>query len=291
VKPPPFRYFAPESADEALDLLAEHGDEGKVLAGGQSLIPLLALRLARPSALIDVSRLSELGTVEHDDGSLQVGATARHRSIERSDTVRDDVPLLAAAMPLIGHAAIRTRGTIGGSLAHADPSAELPAVALALDAELVARRAGGEARTIPARDFFEGFFTTALADDELLVAARFPRAAAGTGVCFEETARRHGDFAIVGAAVSLRMEGGRVTEPRIALTGVAEVPLRRSEAEAVLEGAEPSGDVFAAAGEAAGEGLEPASDLHGTGEYRRHLARVMVRRALHTAAERAGAKV
>jgi CO/xanthine dehydrogenase FAD-binding subunit len=289
LKLPPFGYHAPESLDEALELLHEHGDEAKVLAGGQSLVPLLVLRLAHPSVLIDLGRVPGLATIAMTDGTVAVGAMVRAHDAEHSELLRERVPLLAEAIPLIGHLAIRSRGTVGGSLAHADPAAELPAVAVALDAQLVVTSAARGPRTIAAADFFQGFLTTALADDEALVSVRLPAAMPGTGVCFEEASRRHGDFAMVGSAASLRLEDGRIAGARIALIGVAETPLRRLEAEAGLAGAVASDEAFRAAGHAAATDLEPHSDLHGTRAYRTHLASVLTRRALERAAQRAGA--
>jgi carbon-monoxide dehydrogenase medium subunit len=205
VKPPPFTYVAPESLDEAVAALAEHGEDAKVLAGGQSLIPLLSLRLARPTALIDLNRVTSLSSIEVN-GSTTIGAMTRHRAVERSADVASHVPLLAAAVPYIGHAAIRTRGTIGGSLAHADPAAELPAIALALDATFEARSVRGT-RTIEASDFFDGYFTTALEVDEILTQVTFPHAAPSTGVSVQEMARRHGDFAMVAVVASVTAAG------------------------------------------------------------------------------------
>ena len=230
MKPPPFAYFAPTSVQEAAQLLAEHGDDAKVLAGGQSLIPLLSLRLARPAVLVDLNGVDELSFIDAN-GSTTIGAMTRHRTVERSAVVAVNVPLLAAAVPYIGHAAIRTRGTVGGSLSHADPAAELPAVALALDATFVARSAKGGEREIAAVDFFAGYFTTALEPDEVLTSIRFPNAAPGTGVSVQEMARRHGDFAMVAAAVSLAPDG----DARIALINVGDRPVRATEAEAALQ--------------------------------------------------------
>src|ERR1700722_15813766 len=206
MKLPPFDYEAPETVAAAVGLLAEHQDEASVLPGGQSLIPLLALRLARPAVVIDINGLQELAGLSVADGWLAVGARAREEVAEESATVAGAVPLLAAAFPLIGHEAIRSRGTIGGSLAHGDPAAELPAVARALDAEFVVRGQSGE-RVIPAAQWFEGFLTTSRRPDELLLEVRFPAAGRGTGVSFQEVARRHGDFAIVGLATALVMAG------------------------------------------------------------------------------------
>src|SRR5690242_9278353 len=207
MKLPPFAYEAPTTIAEAVDLLAENLDEASVLAGGQSLIPLLALRLARPAVLIDINGIGELSGVSAVDGSVAIRAMTREYVAEESKTIAESVPLLAAALPLIGHEAIRSRGTIGGSLAHADPAAELPAVAQALDAEFVVRGPSGE-RVIPAADWFEGFLTTSRRPDELLMEVRFPAAKPGTGSSFQEVARRHGDFAMVGLATSMVLAGG-----------------------------------------------------------------------------------
>jgi aerobic carbon-monoxide dehydrogenase medium subunit len=290
VKLPPFDYYAPQSVDELLSLLAEHGEDAKVLAGGQSLVPLLALRLARPEALIDLQRVPGLGEIALNDAELVLGAMTRERAAETSALVRRHVPLLADAVPFIGHRAIRSRGTIGGTIAHADPSAETPAVALALDADVVARSAPRGERTISAADFFRGFLSTDLAEDEAVVAVRFPVAKPRTGACFDEVARRHGDFAIVGVAAQLQLDAdGRIADSRIVLMGVSDVPLRRPEAEQAIAGAAATADAFAAAADAAARDLTPPADLHGTSAYRKHLARVLVRRALETAARRAEA--
>src|SRR5689334_22853791 len=201
MKLPPVEYEAPTTVAEATHLLAEYGDQASVLAGGQSLIPLLALRLARPEVLIDVNGIAELSGVSAEDGRVAIGATTREYVAEESEIVAEAVPLLAAALPFIGHEAIRSRGTIGGSLAHADPAAELPAVARALDAEFVVRGQSG-VRVIPAAQWFEGYLTTSRSPDELLVEVRFPAARRGTGTSFQEVARRHGDFDMVGLAES-----------------------------------------------------------------------------------------
>jgi carbon-monoxide dehydrogenase medium subunit len=243
MKLPPVEYEAPTTVAEAVDLLAEHGDEASVLAGGQSLIPLLALRLARPEILIDINGIAELSGVSAVDGQVTIGAGTREYMAEESWIVADAVPLLAAALPLIGHEAIRSRGTIGGSLAHADPAAELPAVARALEAEFVVRGPSGE-RVIPAAQWFEGYLTTSRRPDELLVEVRFPAAKPGTGVSFTEVARRHGDFAIVGLATSLVLSGGVIGEARLALAGISDVPVRAAAAEDLLTGERPSAELF-----------------------------------------------
>jgi carbon-monoxide dehydrogenase medium subunit len=288
LKPPPFTYCAPGSLEEALSLLSEHGDEAKPLAGGQSLVPLLALRLARPSVLIDLGGVSGLDYIRVENGQASVGAMTRERTAERSATIQTEVPLLAESLPFIGHAAIRNRGTIGGSAAHADPAAEIPAVALALDAEFVARSAGGGERRIPAAEFFQGFFTTALEPDELLVELRFPTAGTGGAVAFEEAARRHGDFAMVAAAASVRVQDGRIDDVRLALAGVSDTPVRCREAEQAVLGAAPGDEVIAEAAALAAGPLTPPSDLHGTSAYRQHLAGVLVRRTLTRSLEGLG---
>ncbi|HEX5587625.1 MAG TPA: FAD binding domain-containing protein [Acidimicrobiia bacterium] len=287
MKLPRFEYHAPDTLDEVLSLLAEHGDEAKVLAGGQSLVPLLAMRLARPTQVIDVNRVASLSTIEERESQIVFGATARERTAERSPLVRTQLPLLAEALPFIGHAAIRTRGTIGGTVAHADASAEIPCVVTTLDGEIVVRSAGGE-RTIAAPDFFQGHFTTALADDECVVEVRLPASDPRAGFAFQEIARRHGDFALVGVAamVSLGADGA-IADSRITLMGVADVPLRARAAEAALEGASPTEETFAAAARTATADLRPATDVHGSAAYRTHLAEVVVRRTLTTAAARA----
>ena len=286
MKPPPFAYFAPGSLQEATLLLAEHGDDAKVIAGGQSLIPLMSLRLARPSVLVDLNGIDELTGVDAGADTTTIGAMTRHRSVERSDVIARAIPLLAAAAPYIGHVAIRTRGTVGGSLSHADPAAELPAVALALDATFIACTATGE-REITADDFFAGYFTTTLEPDEVLTSIRFPNAPAGTGVSVQEMARRHGDFAMVAVAASVTMAGDAIGDARLALINVADRPVRAAEAEAGLRGSPPTPDSIAAAADAATRDLSPVSDLHASATYRRTVAAVLVRRALTEAVARA----
>jgi aerobic carbon-monoxide dehydrogenase medium subunit len=286
MKLPYVEYEAPTTIAEAVDLLAEHEDEASVLAGGQSLIPLMALRLARPAVLIDINGLSELSLVAVTDGRVAIGAMTREYVAEDSATVSDAAPLLAAALPLIGHEAIRSRGTIGGSLAHADPAAELPAVALALDAEFAVRGRAGE-RVVPAADWFEGYLATSRRPDELLTEVRFPVAAPGTGVAFLEIARRHGDFAIVGLAVSLTLADGVISDARLAFAGVSDVPVRVAEAEDLLLGERPSAELFAEAARVATAGLDPPADLNGSSEYRKQVAATLVRRGLQAAADNA----
>jgi aerobic carbon-monoxide dehydrogenase medium subunit len=287
MKLPSFDYEAPETVSEAVELLGEHLDEASVLAGGQSLIPLLALRLAHPAVLIDINGVDGLSGVSTTDGQVVIGAMTREYVAEESATVAVAVPLLAAALPLIGHEAIRSRGTIGGSLAHADPAAELPAVARALDAEFVVRSASGE-RVIPAADWFEGYLTTSRRPDELLVEVRFPAAGRGTGISFQEVARRHGDFAVVGLAASLTLSDGAISDARLAFSGVSDVPVRAAGAEDLLVGERPSADLFDEAARRATEDIDPPADLHGSSDYRKKVAAALVRRGLRAAAENAG---
>ena len=286
VKLPHVEYEAPATVAEAVGLLAEHQDEASVLAGGQSLIPLLALRLARPAVLIDINGLDELSGVSAADGRVVIGAMTREYAAEESETVAALVPLLAAALPLIGHEAIRSRGTIGGSLAHADPAAELPAVAVALGAEFVVRSQAGE-RVIPAADWFQGYLATALRPDEILVEVRFPAAAPGTGAAFQEVARRHGDFAMVGVAASLTISDGSISDARLAFSGVADVPVRAADAEDLLVGEQPSAALFEEAARWATAGIDPPADLHGSAEYRKKVAASLVQRGLQAATDSA----
>jgi carbon-monoxide dehydrogenase medium subunit len=285
VKPPPFEYFQPTSLDEAVALRAEHEDSA-VLAGGQSLLPLLSLRLAHPEVVIDLGRVPELVGISEWDGGVAVRAMTRQRAAERSELVQARVPLVSRALAHVGHVTIRNRGTVGGSLAHADPHAELPAAALALDAELVARGPSGE-RTIAASEFFHGFLTTALEPDELLVEVRFPGMPPRSGAAFVEIARRHGDFALVGAAAVVALGGdGAIADARLVFIGVGGAAVRATDAEAQLVGRPATLESFAEAAEAASGGLEPPSDLHASADYRRRVARVVARRALEEATPR-----
>jgi len=287
MKLPPVEYEAPKTVSEAVELLAEHQDEASVLAGGQSLIPLLALRLAHPAVLIDINGIAELSGVSATGGWVAIGAMTREYVAEESETITDEVPLLAAALPLIGHEAIRSRGTVGGSLAHADPAAELPAVARALDAEFVVRGPSGE-RVIPAADWFEGFLTTSRRADELLTEVRFPAAGQGMGVSFQEVARRHGDVAIVGLAASLTLSDGAISDARLAFAGLSDVPVRAGDAEDLLVGERPSAELFDEAARRATGDSDPPADVHGSPEYRRNVAAALVRRGLRAAADNAG---
>ena len=287
MKLPPVDYEAPKTVSEAVELLAEHLDQASVLAGGQSLIPLLALRLARPAGLIDINGIAGLSGVSAAGGWVAIGAMTREYAAEESGTVAGAVPLLAAALPMIGHEAIRSRGTIGGSLAHADPAAELPAVARALDAEFVVRSRSGE-RVIPAAEWFEGYLTTSRRPGELLVEVRFPAAGLGTGISFQEVARRHGDFAIVGLAASLTLSGGAISDARLAFAGISDVPVRAAGAEDLLVGERPSDRLFDEAARRATGDIDPPADLHGSSDYRKKVAAALVRRGLRAAAGNAG---
>jgi carbon-monoxide dehydrogenase medium subunit len=286
MKLPQVDYEAPTTVSDAVELLAEHEDDASVLAGGQSLIPLLAMRLARPAVLIDINGIPGLSGVSATGGRVAIGAMTREYVAEESETVAGAVPLLAAALPLVGHEAIRSRGTVGGSLAHADPAAELPAVARALDAEFVVRGPSGE-RVIPAAEWFEGYLTTSRRPDELLVEVRFPAAEPGTGTSFQEVARRHGDFAIVGLAASLTLSGGTISDARLAFANLSDVPVRASGAEDLLAGESPSAELFDEAARRATADIDPPADLHGSPDYRRKVAAALVRRCLRAAADNA----
>lgn len=289
MKPAPFEYAAPRSLDEAISLLQQHGDEDvKLLAGGQSLVPLLSMRMARPELLIDLNPIDELQYIREENGGLAIGAMTRKRAVEESELVRRLQPVLLAATQLVAHPQIRNRGTVGGSMAHADPAAEYPALAIVLGVELRTAGPDGE-RRIAAEDFFQSYLTTALEPVEVLTEVRVPILAPGTGWSFLEVARRHGDFAMTGAAVTLRLDGrGSISEARIVLFGVGPTAVRVREVEQLVMGEQPSDRLFQEAGRAAGEGLEdPLSDVHASAEFRRHLARVLTARALGEAVERA----
>jgi carbon-monoxide dehydrogenase medium subunit len=288
MKPSRFEYHAPRTVEEAVGLLAEYGDEAKVLAGGQSLIPMLSLRLAVFPHLVDVGRISELRGIERDDGWLAVGAGTVDAALEHDKSVADAVPLVARATPLIGHFQIRNRGTVGGSLAHADPAAEYPAVAVALDAELEVASTAGR-RRLAAADFFEGVWATSLGAEDLLVGARFPVWDGRCGFAVKEFARRHGDFAIAGAVVGVQLErDDRVSRCGIALFGMGPTPVRSQAAEQAVLGQVPvdhSADDVAHL--AISDAHEPPEDLHGSAAYRRRVAAAMVKGAWTAAIEEA----
>ena len=289
MKPPVFEYFRPASVDEALALLAEHPD-AKPLAGGQSLVPAMNFRLAQPAVLVDLNGLSELEFIRPaPDGGLVIGAMARQRAVERSAVVAARAPLLAETMPFVAHPQIRNRGTVGGSLAHADPAAELPAAMVALEARVVLRTREGE-RTLEAERFFTGLFATALAPGELVGAVEVPPPAPRSGFAFEEVARRHGDYALVGVACAVRLDdAGRCAAARVALLSVGDGPTLSPRAAAALAGQAPTAEAIRAAAEAVDADLDPPSDIHASAAYRRRLARVLTRRALQRAFEHAKA--
>ena len=269
-------------------MLAEHGDEAKLLAGGQSLVPMLNLRLARPSVVVDLAGVSGLAGMDRADGRLLLGPMTRQRAVETSAAVATACPLLAEAIRHIGHVQIRNRGTVGGSLAHADPAAELPAVAVALGAEMALRSARGE-RVVPAEEFFDGSFTTVLQPDELLAEVRLP-VTEGRRTAFVELARRTGDFAIVGVAAAVRFQPGsrRVTEAGMAALGVGPIPVRLHDAEAVVAGSDLDDAALSAASAAAMAAVSPVTDVHADAGYRRRLVGVLVSRALSGSAPAAG---
>ncbi|MBI2756847.1 MAG: xanthine dehydrogenase family protein subunit M [Chloroflexi bacterium] len=287
MKPAAFGYFAPRDLPEALSLVSTYSSDGKVIAGGQSLVPLMNFRLARPSHLIDINGIGSLSGIDAADGRVTIGATTRQRDAGTHPDVKVQLPLLAEAISYIGHLAIQNRGTVGGSIAHADPAAELPVVALALDAQMHVQRTDGQ-RTIPAAEFSLGYLTTVLEADELLTATSFGVPPAGSGWCFSEVARRHGDFALVAVAVLLTLDAaGKVGSASIALGGVGPVPMRAGAAERLLVGEAPTDPVLRAAADTVGADVEPEDDIHASADYRRHLAGVLVRRALTTARARA----
>jgi carbon-monoxide dehydrogenase medium subunit len=301
MKPAPFEYHRPASLAETFDLLDRYGDDGRILAGGQSLVPALNLRLATPRAVIDINRVPDLDAIRVTGEGLVIGALVRQEALERSPLVREHAPLIAAAVPHVGHSAIRARGTIGGSLALADPAAELPACAVALGATIRAGRRGGS-RDIAADDFFRGIYTTALAPGEIVTEILLPRPAAGWRWGFEELARRHGDFALAGLAAGVRVTEGsaavagrgepeasradRGIEPseykelRLVFFGVGPRPVRARRAEAALAGRHADAEALAAAGRALDGDLDPPGDVHGSPALRRHLARVLLSRVV-----------
>ncbi|MDH5760686.1 MAG: xanthine dehydrogenase family protein subunit M [Gemmatimonadota bacterium] len=290
MKPAPFEYVVARSVEETLAGLAEHADDVKVLAGGQSLIPAMNFRLAQPAVLVDVNGVDELDFVRVEGGELRIGAVTRQRTVERSEEVRRLAPLLHEAIPSIAHPQIRNRGTVGGSLVHADPSAELPSVMVALGARMRIRGPAGE-RWVAADDFFVGLLETAVGSDELLLEVAVPEAAAGAGHAFLELQRRHGDYAMAGVAAAVALDGsGRCAGARIALLSVGDGPVLAAGAAGVLTGETPSAELFAAAARAAAhDDIDPPGDIQASAPYRRHLVEVLVRRALTLAFQRADA--
>jgi aerobic carbon-monoxide dehydrogenase medium subunit len=285
MKPPPFSYAAPTTLAEAVGLLTEHAEvEPRVLAGGQSLIPLMNFRLAKPGYLVDLRNVAGLSGIWSDGDTLVIGAMTTLSELERSPEVAVAAPLLAEAVGFVAHTPVRNRGTIGGSLAHADPAAELPAVALASGAELVAAGPNGT-RRIPIAEFLRGPFSTALAPDEILTEVRMPPWQGGHA--FVEFSRTHGNFAVVGVAALIELDGGRVRRTALALTGVAPTAIRATAAEQILTGAALDAEVVAEAARAGAEGLSPTGDLHASAQTRRDLARTYLRRGIDLASSRA----
>jgi carbon-monoxide dehydrogenase medium subunit len=286
MKPPPFEYLAADSVDAAVQALADSGGDGKIIAGGQSLLPMLNFRLLRPSVLVDINRIPDLAYVRDDGDRIRIGPLTRHHALEISSIVATQLPVLHEAMGYVAHLAIRNRGTIGGSLSHADPAAELPMMSLLLDARLEVQSPAGR-RTIEAQDFFLGALTTALEDGEMLVEVNLPKLRKGTGWAFEEVARRSGDFALACVAVTLSHDDGKISDVRIGMMGVGETPMRATEAERLLAGQRYSDAVVAAAVEAIRVAVEPNTDLHASSAYRRHLVGILAQRAIAKAWDRA----
>ncbi len=290
MKPAPFEYIAPTTVEEALGLLTEHGYDAKVLAGGQSLIPMMNFRLAQPSVLVDLNKLAELSFIRSEkDGELRIGAMTRHFQVEHDDLVAEHAPLIHEAMPKIATPQIRSRGTFGGSIAHADPAAELTTICVALDGRFRCQSARGE-RWVPAQDFFLGMFTSVLEPDEMLVEIAIPPMAPRTGWALEEEARRAHDFALVGVGAVVTLDTqDRCESARLVFLSVGDGPVEAVKATEMLIGKEVSPDLIRAAAEAVTEELDPSADIHASVKYRLHLARVLARRALEKAFARAAA--
>lgn len=301
MKPAPFIYQAPTSLAEALALLAEHGPDASLLAGGQSLVPVMNFRLAQPAVLIDLNGIPELdfvrretdgerrGSHEAASGRLRMGSMTRQRTLERHPLIAEHALLLHEAMPFIAHPQIRNRGTIGGSLAHADPAAELPVILLALDGRVKLQKVGSE-RWVHGRDFFTDLFTTARAEDEILTEIELPPLPPRTGTAFTEVARRHGDYALCGVAAVVNLdERGICTTARLVYLNAGDTPVSAAQSAALLVGQPASEEIFTAVAQAAQQEIAPTTDIHATAEYKRHLAKVLTMRVLRTAYERAKA--
>ena len=291
MKPAWFDYYAPRSLDEAVQVLADAGRDGRVLAGGQSLMPMLNCRILSPAALIDINRIEELNHLDVATDSLTLGALVRHADLLRNPEVAKGWPLLAEATTYVAHPAIRNRGTVCGSVSHNDPAAEQPSVLVTLEGTVVIAGKAGR-RELPAEEFFTGLMSNALEADEMVVALRYPRPAAGTGTAFVEFARRLGDFALGGAAVTLTMRNGTCEKARLTVVGMGEGPFRARAAEEALTGRKLGGkqtkDALAEAAAMVAAAVEPADDVHASASYRRHLAGVLTARALETALARSG---
>ncbi|MDX1522182.1 MAG: xanthine dehydrogenase family protein subunit M [Anaerolineae bacterium] len=289
MKPPPFKYYAPTSLDEALDHLAEYGSDAKILAGGQSLIPTMNFRLAQPEVLIDLNGVEALNYIRPADaGGLTIGAMTRQRQVERDELIAEHSPLIFETMPYIAHPQIRNRGTFGGSIAHADPAAELPAVVTVLEAQLKLQSKTGS-RLVPGDEFFTDLFETALEPDEVLTEIILPPLPARTGYAFEEVSRRHGDYALVGAVAAIRLDAqGNCDQAKLVYFSVGSGPVAADQATALLQGLPLTADAIAAAAETAGEhDLDPPADIHASAQFRRHLAKTLGKRVLAKAHDRA----
>lgn len=282
MKPAKFDYHAPATLDAAIGLLQRYNGEARLLAGGQSLLPMMNFRIVTPAAIVDLNRILNLAYIRAENGTVRIGAMTRHRAVEFSPIVAERLPLLAEAIKLVAHLPIRSRGTIGGSLAHADPAAELPMVLQALEGEVVARGPKGE-RIIKAADLFEGMLTTSLADDEIISEVRIPAMPARAGFAVEEFARRRGDFAIAAVAAVVERDGERCTKARLATAGVGPASIRLAAAEAIVERGGLGDAAIDAAAAKAAELVSPQSDQQGSADYRRHLTRVLTARALRRA--------
>ena len=283
MKPASFEYHAPVTIDEALTLMQSHAGEARVLAGGQSLIPMMNFRLATPAVLIDLNRIPSLAYIKSEGGVVRIGAMTRQRAIEFSPVIAEKLPLFAEVIKLVGHLPTRSRGTIGGSIAHADPAAEIPMVLQVLEGEVVVRGSQGE-RRIAAPDLFRDALTTSLAPEEIIVEVRLPAMAAGAAYAVEEYSRRHGDFAIAAVAVTILRDGERCAKARIATAGISSHSERLHAVEKILEADGLSNAAIARAAEKASDVAEPLSDQNASAEFRRHLARVLTESALRRAA-------
>lgn len=286
MKPAPFEYCSPRSLDEAIALLALHGEDAKILAGGQTLVPMMNLRFAQPRRIVDINRLPNLDYIRSEGSEVAIGALVRHNSILESDDVRRLCPLLTEAYALVANPTVRNRGTLCGNLAHGDPASEMPAVMLALDATLIVRGEKGT-RKVPAREFFIGLYTTAIRTGELLVEVRVPVIDLGTGYAIEEMAIRKGDFALAAAVATMTIESSRVVKASLAFCGVTDRAVRLPAIDAKLIGARPSRDLFAAVGAASATAIDIRADSEAELTYRRDLLRVLTARALSTALDRA----
>jgi len=289
MKPAPFEYLRPDSLEETIGLLARHGERAKVIAGGQSLVPMMNFRFAKPEILVDINDLKGLDYCRVDGGLLRIGALARHAALHGSAAVREACPLMSEAYQHVAHGAVRNRGTLCGSLCHADPAAEMPAVALACGASMALRSAAGE-RIVPAAEFLQGLYATAANADELLVEVRIPVAGPGVGHGFQEVSARQGDFALTLVASLIAIDGGRIAKAALVYGGVSDRPIRLAALEQRLLGQAPSPALFAGVADAAAEAIDVNEDVHGDREYRRDLIRSLTPRVLAQATRRAQAR-